>query len=216
MAVEIGVEPLTRAQLVSVARGFETVTLSDEVLARLERQRSAIDALVESGTPVYGLSTGFGSLATTFISPEERRDLQRSLIRSHAAGVGAEVETEVVRAMMVSRLTNLCSGVSGRARLDGRRVRRDVERRHHADRARVRITGLLGRPRAAGARGARVDGRGRRARPRRTTRQRRRRRCARAALDAGRARREGGTRAHQRHRRHARTAGPRDSTTAWR
>jgi histidine ammonia-lyase len=113
MAVEIGLEALTRAQLVSVARGFESVTLSDEVLARLQRQRTAIDELVESGMPVYGLSTGFGSLATTFISPEERRDLQRSLIRSHAAGVGPEVETEVVRAMMVSRLTNLCSGVSG-------------------------------------------------------------------------------------------------------
>ena len=113
MAVDIGVEPLTRAQLVAVARRFETVTLSDEVVERLERQRAAIDVLVESGTPVYGLSTGFGSLATTFISPEERRDLQRSLIRSHAAGVGPEVETEVVRAMMVSRLTNLCSGVSG-------------------------------------------------------------------------------------------------------
>jgi len=113
MAVVVGVEPLTRAQLVAVARGFESVTLSDEVLTRLERQRSAIEAMVESGTPVYGLSTGFGSLATTFISPEERRDLQRSLIRSHAAGVGPEVEAEVVRAMMVSRLTNLCSGVSG-------------------------------------------------------------------------------------------------------
>ena len=113
MAVDIGVEALTRSQLVSVARGFEQVTLSDAVLARLERQRSAIDALVESGTPVYGLSTGFGSLASTFISPEQRRTLQRSLIRSHAAGVGAEVEGEVVRAMMVSRLTNLCSGVSG-------------------------------------------------------------------------------------------------------
>jgi histidine ammonia-lyase len=113
MAVEIGVESLTRSQLVTVARNFEHVTLSREVLARLERQRNAIDALVESGKPVYGLSTGFGSLATTFISPEERRDLQRSLIRSHAAGVGAEVEGEVVRAMMVSRLSNLCSGVSG-------------------------------------------------------------------------------------------------------
>jgi histidine ammonia-lyase len=113
MAVEIGVEALTRAQLVAVARGYDSVTLSEAVVARLERQRSAIDALVESGTPVYGLSTGFGSLATTFISPEERRDLQRSLIRSHAAGVGPEVETDVIRAMMVSRLTNLCSGVSG-------------------------------------------------------------------------------------------------------
>jgi histidine ammonia-lyase len=82
-------------------------------VARLATQREAIDALVESGTPVYGLSTGFGSLATTFISPDQRRDLQRSLIRSHAAGIGPEVETEVVRALMTSRLTNLCSGVSG-------------------------------------------------------------------------------------------------------
>src|SRR5580704_8251581 len=113
MAVDIGVDSLTRAQVVAVAREFETVTLSDEVRTRLERQRAAIDALVDGGTAVYGLSTGFGSLATTFISPEERRDLQRSLIRSHAAGVGPEVETEIVRAMMVSRLTNLCSGVSG-------------------------------------------------------------------------------------------------------
>ena len=113
MAVVVGIEPMSREELISVARRFETITLGDDVLARIDRQRAAIDALVEGGSPIYGLSTGFGSLATTFISPEERRDLQRSLIRSHAAGVGPEVETEVVRAMMVSRLTNLCSGVSG-------------------------------------------------------------------------------------------------------
>ena len=113
MAVVIGIEPLTRDQLVAVARHFEPVELDGAVIARLERQRAAIDVMVDSGTPVYGLSTGFGSLATTFISPEQRRDLQRSLIRSHAAGVGPEVECEVIRAMMVSRLTNLCSGVSG-------------------------------------------------------------------------------------------------------
>ncbi|MGA7835966.1 MAG: histidine ammonia-lyase [Acidimicrobiales bacterium] len=113
MTVTVGLEPLTRAQLIAVARGYAPVALSDEVLQRLQRQRSAIDVLVDCGEPIYGLSTGFGSLATTAISPDERRDLQRSLIRSHAAGVGPEVETEVVRAMMVSRLTNLCSGVSG-------------------------------------------------------------------------------------------------------
>jgi histidine ammonia-lyase len=113
VTVVVGLEPLTRAQLIAVARHFEPVSLSDEVIDRLARQRSAIDALVDSGDPIYGLSTGFGSLATTSISPDERRDLQRSLIRSHAAGVGPEVENEVVRAMMVSRLTNLCSGVSG-------------------------------------------------------------------------------------------------------
>ena len=113
MTVVLGTEPMTRTQLLAVARGFEPLELAEETRDRLARQREAIDALVLSGTPVYGLSTGFGSLATTFISPDERRDLQRSLIRSHAAGVGPEVETEVVRAMMVSRLTNLCSGVSG-------------------------------------------------------------------------------------------------------
>src|ERR1017187_396902 len=113
MAIVLGVEPLTRSQLISVAREYETINVSDEVLTHLDQQRRAIDVLVESGTPIYGLSTGFGSLATTSISPEQRQDLQRSLIRSHAAGVGPEVETEVVRAMMVSRLTNLCSGVSG-------------------------------------------------------------------------------------------------------
>jgi histidine ammonia-lyase len=113
VAVVVGLEALTRAQLISVARKFEPISLGEDVLARLTRQRAAIDVLVDSGEPIYGLSTGFGSLATTSISPEERRDLQRSLIRSHAAGVGPEVENDVIRAMMVSRLTNLCSGVSG-------------------------------------------------------------------------------------------------------
>ncbi len=113
MTIELGIEPLTRDELVRVARHYEPLTLSASVLERLAQQRDAIDALVDSGEAIYGLSTGFGSLATTSISPERRRDLQRSLIRSHAAGVGPEVEAEVVRAMMVSRLTNLCSGVSG-------------------------------------------------------------------------------------------------------
>ena len=113
MSVEIGLKPLSGADLVRVARHRAKVTLSSEVVARLAKQREAIDAMVKSGTPVYGLSTGFGSLATTFISPDQRRDLQRSLIRSHAAGIGPEVEAEVVRALMMSRLTNLCSGVSG-------------------------------------------------------------------------------------------------------
>jgi histidine ammonia-lyase len=113
MTIVLGTEPLSRAQLLAVARGFEPIDIDAAVLERLERRRAAIDATVQEGTPVYGLSTGFGSLATTFISPDQRALLQRSLIRSHASGVGPEVEAEVVRAMMVSRLTNLCSGVSG-------------------------------------------------------------------------------------------------------
>lgn len=113
MRVVVGQGALTRAEVVAVARAGATVEVAPDALERLARQRAAIDALVEGGRPVYGVSTGFGALATTFISPDQRRDLQRSLIRSHAAGVGEEVEREVVRAMMLSRLSNLVSGVSG-------------------------------------------------------------------------------------------------------
>ncbi|MDE3007533.1 MAG: histidine ammonia-lyase [Acidobacteriota bacterium] len=113
MTITLGLGPVSRSDFLAVVRDFQPVRLAPEVVALLARKREAIDAMVASGAPVYGLSTGFGALATTFISPEQRRELQRSLIRSHAAGVGPEVENEVVRAMMLSRLTNLCSGVSG-------------------------------------------------------------------------------------------------------
>ncbi|HEV2426639.1 MAG TPA: histidine ammonia-lyase [Acidimicrobiales bacterium] len=113
MSVVVGAAPLTRSDLVAVARDREPVELAPAALERLAASRAAIDALVASGRAVYGLSTGFGALASTFISPEQRADLQRSLIRSHAAGVGDDVETEVVRAMMASRLATLCTGATG-------------------------------------------------------------------------------------------------------
>ena len=113
MTVRIGERSMTREELLRVARGAEDVVIDEDVLARLGRQREAIEVMVRSGVPVYGVSTGFGSLATTFVAPDQRRALQRALIRSHAAGVGPEVEVEVVRAMMTSRLTTLCSGVTG-------------------------------------------------------------------------------------------------------
>lgn len=113
MSVVIGSTNVSLDDVVAVARHDEKVEIAPVVLEQLRVQRGAIDAMVASGDPVYGVSTGFGSLATTFISPEQRRDLQVSLIRSHAAGMGEPVEREVVRAMMFSRLTTLCSGVTG-------------------------------------------------------------------------------------------------------
>lgn len=113
MSILLGESGLTRAQLLEIARGGESVVIDERVVQRLRSQRAAIEVMVSSGVPVYGVSTGFGSLATTFVPPDQRRELQRALVRSHAAGVGPEVEVEVVRAMMVSRLTTLCSGVSG-------------------------------------------------------------------------------------------------------
>jgi histidine ammonia-lyase len=113
VTIKVGLGPLSRDQVVAIARGHEPVVITKEVRARLASQREVIDRLVVAGEPVYGLSTGFGSLASTPISPDERRDLQRSLVRSHAAGIGDVVEVEVVRAMMASRLATLCSGVCG-------------------------------------------------------------------------------------------------------
>src|SRR4030095_2715850 len=63
--------------------------------------------------PHYGISTGFGALATTFIAEDRRAQLQASLVRSHAAGSGTEVEREVVRALMLLRLSTLMTGRTG-------------------------------------------------------------------------------------------------------
>lgn len=113
MTVALDGTVLSFGDVVRVARGLEQVRVDDEVLGRLEACRRGIEAVVDSDMPVYGVSTGFGSLATTFIAPADRSSLQRSLLRSHAAGVGDEVEDEVVRAMMLCRLRTLCSGVTG-------------------------------------------------------------------------------------------------------
>jgi histidine ammonia-lyase len=111
--VVVGQEPLEGAQVVAVARDGARVSVSAPALARVAASRAHIEALAESGEPVYGVSTGFGALATRHIAPDLRAQLQRSLVRSHAAGSGAEVEREVVRAMMLLRLATLATGRTG-------------------------------------------------------------------------------------------------------
>ncbi|MEU7767232.1 histidine ammonia-lyase [Nocardia sp. NPDC049190] len=105
--------PLTRDELVAVARHGAKVRLSRAALRRLTLAREHVDLLAASDVPTYGVSTGFGALATRHIPRERRGVLQRSLIRSHAAGAGAAVEREVVRALMVLRLRTLAAGHSG-------------------------------------------------------------------------------------------------------
>ncbi len=101
------------ADVVSVARSSSGVAVSPDALAALERSRSIVDNIEREGRPVYGISTGFGALANTFISPSRRSELQHALIRSHAAGVGAPMPREVVRAMVLLRVRSLCLGLSG-------------------------------------------------------------------------------------------------------
>ncbi|WP_309128946.1 histidine ammonia-lyase [Microbacterium sp.] len=111
--VIVGTAPLTPAEVVAVARHFAKVDIADAALERVVKARAVVDGMAADPEPHYGVSTGFGALATTFIAPERRRQLQLSLIRSHAAGTGAEVETEVVRALQLLRLQTLASGHTG-------------------------------------------------------------------------------------------------------
>ncbi len=113
MAVAVEDAGLSPDDVVAVARGREAVVLGDRAVDAMARSRAIVDRLAESGAPVYGVSTGFGALATMFIPAERRAQLQRSLIRSHAAGMGPPVEAEVVRAMMLLRVRSLAMGFSG-------------------------------------------------------------------------------------------------------
>ncbi len=113
LPVVLGDAPLRVEDVVAVARSGAEVRISQEASVAIETARAHVERLAGSGTPVYGISTGFGSLATRYIEPEKRHRLQRSLVRSHAAGSGPEVEAEVVRALMTLRLATLCTGRTG-------------------------------------------------------------------------------------------------------
>ncbi|MEV1244774.1 histidine ammonia-lyase [Nonomuraea sp. NPDC050022] len=111
--VNVGPEPLTFDDVIRVARHGAPVQLTDDAIAAISAARQLVDELAESPVPAYGISTGFGALATRHIDPALRAQLQRSLVRSHAAGNGPEVETEVVRALMLLRLHTLATGHTG-------------------------------------------------------------------------------------------------------
>ncbi|XRQ16700.1 histidine ammonia-lyase [Actinomadura welshii] len=111
--VEVGPEAPTFEQVVAVARGGARVSLTDGALKLIGEARAHIEELAARPTPVYGVSTGFGALATRHIAPELRAQLQLNIVRSHAAGAGPEVEREVVRALMLLRLRTLATGRTG-------------------------------------------------------------------------------------------------------
>jgi histidine ammonia-lyase len=111
--VEISNRGLGVREVVAVAREDAEVALTQEAVDAMAASAAIVERLAESDEPAYGVSTGFGSLATTPIPADRRIELQRSLIRSHAAGIGPPVEREVVRAMMVLRARSLAMGYSG-------------------------------------------------------------------------------------------------------
>ncbi|MDO7882864.1 histidine ammonia-lyase [Salinibacterium soli] len=112
-SVVVGVGPLSVEEVVAVARGGAPVELAPDAIDAMAASRSVIESLADDPQPHYGISTGFGALATKHIPLDRRMELQRSLVRSHAASSGPEVEGEVVRATMLLRLSTLATGRTG-------------------------------------------------------------------------------------------------------
>jgi len=111
--VTVGLGPLSIEEVVAVARHGARVEIAEDALAEIRRTREVVEALADDTVPHYGISTGFGALATKHIPLDMRAQLQRSLVRSHAAGSGPEVEREVIRATMLLRLSTLATGRTG-------------------------------------------------------------------------------------------------------
>ncbi|MGH9116419.1 MAG: histidine ammonia-lyase [Acidimicrobiales bacterium] len=104
---------LTPAEVAAVARADAPVELAAEAAERMAGTRRLVEQMADGDEPVYGISTGFGALAGTSVPPEKRSQLQHSVVRSHAAGLGPPVEREVVRAMILLRARSLAMGYSG-------------------------------------------------------------------------------------------------------
>jgi histidine ammonia-lyase len=113
MSVLLTGNDLTFAQLYAVALRGETVGLAPAAVERMNASRGVVERLVASGERAYGINTGFGKLASVRISPEQVRQLQVNLVRSHASGVGAPLTETETRALMVLRANALAKGLSG-------------------------------------------------------------------------------------------------------
>jgi histidine ammonia-lyase len=111
--VVLNPEGMTLEDVINIARNNYQVVVSESTIKSMQKSRERVDALAASDEAVYGISTGFGALANTSIASSDRVQLQKSLIRSHAAGMGDEVEKEIVRALMTLRMKTLASGKTG-------------------------------------------------------------------------------------------------------
>ena len=107
-------EKLTLAKIQEIVDKKMTLALSDEAKRRIEKCRNYLNQKMETQkVPIYGVTTGFGSLCNISISKEQLSQLQKNLVMSHACGVGDEVPAEVVRLMLLLKSQNFCFGYSG-------------------------------------------------------------------------------------------------------
>src|SRR5215213_3485546 len=88
--VQVDGERLGVEDVVAVAREGARAELAPGAIAAMERSRALVERIVARGDTVYGINTGFGDLSRVKIAPDQLAQLQRNLVRSHAAGVGED------------------------------------------------------------------------------------------------------------------------------
>lgn len=108
-----GDEQLTPGIALDLVRGDRKGLLSDAALQRMKKSRSIVDDVIAKEDIVYGITTGFGPLCTTFISARDAATLQHRLLMSHAAGMGEDIPDELVRLMLILKVHALARGYSG-------------------------------------------------------------------------------------------------------
>jgi len=109
----LGAGTLTLSALRRALAAPLSMTLGRADLRRVRRSRALIERLIAGGKVVYGVNTGFGSLASERISASDLEQLQHNLVLSHAAGTGAPLSDEVVRLVLVLKIASLAQGYSG-------------------------------------------------------------------------------------------------------
>jgi len=155
--IELGSRDLTLDDVWDVAMGATDVRLSDDVREKVAASRAVVEELVASDQVVYGVTTGFGDLASKRIAHSDVETLQHNLLVSHSVGVGEPHSTEVVRAMLLLRANALAQGYSGCRPVVIERLLEFVRTVHSSRGAITRLRGRVRRPRATGAPGTAAD-----------------------------------------------------------
>ena len=113
MDITLNGNKLTIEEIMEIGSDGVNIKLSNDSIDRMRGSRDHVARILDSGTTVYGINTGFGSLSNVSIEPPELKQLQRNLVLSHACGIGAPMSPESVMRMMAIRANSLAKGASG-------------------------------------------------------------------------------------------------------
>ncbi|MFD1385011.1 histidine ammonia-lyase [Rhodanobacter aciditrophus] len=112
---ELAIKPgqLTLNQLRQISRRKVNLSLDESAIPAIQASTQVVNDVIAENRTVYGINTGFGLLANTRIAPEDLDELQRSIVLSHAAGIGELMDDKTVKLIMALKVNSLARGFSG-------------------------------------------------------------------------------------------------------